>query len=87
MFTFSIDANVMTGTILSEIGLLTSLSDLSMNDNEFTGTLPSEIRLLKNLTFIGLCKSNLYIILEHVENIVLINYIHVLLTVLHSSIV
>ena len=46
----------MTGTISSEIGLLTSLSDLSITDNKFTGPLPSEIGLLKNLTFLGLCE-------------------------------
>ena len=39
----------MTGTIPSEIGLLTSLTTLDLEYNKLTGTVPSEIESLGNL--------------------------------------
>jgi len=39
----------MSGTIPSEIGLLTDLEQLSLGENQILGTIPSEIFLLTSL--------------------------------------
>ena len=43
-----------TGTIPTEIGLLSSLEKLYLNQNQLTGGVPSEIGLLLQLKFITL---------------------------------
>jgi len=40
----------MTGTIPSEMGMLSSLIELSLNNNSIKGTLPTELCALTNTT-------------------------------------
>ena len=46
--------NKFTGTIGTKIGLLTLLTNLSVNGNRFSGTLPTELGLLTRLTTLAL---------------------------------
>lgn len=46
--------NLFTGTLASELGLLTQLTALCMGGNSFNGTLPSELGLLTQLTHLHL---------------------------------
>ena len=48
----SLDGNVLTGMIPSELGLLTSIQELKLHDNEIYGTIPDEFG---NLLEIGKC--------------------------------
>lgn len=50
---------VQSGTISTEIGLLTSLTDLCLHDTALTGTIPSEIGLLTDLSFVTLYNNSL----------------------------
>jgi hypothetical protein len=45
-----LDANKLTGTIPTWIGLLTSLDHLLLNRNELTGTLPTTLSNMRHLT-------------------------------------
>ena len=47
------DSNALTGSIPSEIGLLTGLKLLDLSKNSFEGEIPSEIGLLTNLISIN----------------------------------
>eukprot|EP00533_Pseudo-nitzschia_delicatissima_P004719 CAMPEP_0116095296 /NCGR_PEP_ID=MMETSP0327-20121206/9587_1 /TAXON_ID=44447 /ORGANISM="Pseudo-nitzschia delicatissima, Strain B596" /LENGTH=77 /DNA_ID=CAMNT_0003586953 /DNA_START=339 /DNA_END=572 /DNA_ORIENTATION=- len=51
--------NQLTGTIPTEIGLLTSLTGLYLVYNDLTGNIPSEIGLLKNLKYLKTYRNNL----------------------------
>ena len=44
-----IDSNSLTGSIPSQIGLLTSIMRLFVTDNDLTGSIPSEIGFLTSL--------------------------------------
>jgi Leucine-rich repeat (LRR) protein len=46
--------NAFTGTVPSELGLLTALTELQLDNNAFTGTVPSELGLLTALTYLTL---------------------------------
>jgi hypothetical protein len=49
---FYADFNSLTGTIPSEIGLVTNLEHLLLKNNELTGTVPREMERLSNLKVI-----------------------------------
>ncbi len=49
----------LTGEIPKEIGKLTNLRYLSLNNNQLTGEIPKEIGKLINLQFLGLSKNQL----------------------------
>lgn len=57
----SLIGNQFTGTIPSEISLLTSLLELDLYDNHFTGTIPEEIYFseMKNLYALLVGENNL----------------------------
>merc|ERR1712238_421061 len=46
--------NDFTGTIPSEIGLMTGLTNILFENNDFTGTIPSEIGVLTDLNSLHL---------------------------------
>ena len=48
--------NVITSNIPTEIGLLTNLKGLGIDNNELTGTIPSELGLLTNMLALDLGK-------------------------------
>ena len=50
-----LESNELTGSIPSEIGLLTSLNSLNFAINELIGSIPSEIGLLTSLEELYLC--------------------------------
>jgi Leucine-rich repeat (LRR) protein len=49
-----LQSNGLTGTIPTELGLLTGLMNLELPFNELTGTIPTELGLLTALTFLDL---------------------------------
>ena len=46
-------ANRLTGTIPPELGNLTNLTNLSLNDNRLTGEMPSELGNLEYLNWLS----------------------------------
>merc|ERR1711933_450617 len=67
-----IDDNILTGTIPSELGLLTSLRSISLSNNfDITGTIPSELGLLTELTFLNIRNLQLdYTILSELQQLI-----------------
>jgi hypothetical protein len=55
--TTELSINILTGTIPSEIGLLSKLTRLALNS--VTGTIPSEVGLLTKLTYLDLWRNSL----------------------------
>ena len=49
-FYFLSGSNQITGTIPTELGLLTSLQWLDLSNNQLTGTLPEEVKQLDGTT-------------------------------------
>ena len=47
--TLYLSGNNLTGTIPTELGLLSSLEDLNLEANQLSGTIPTEMGLLSNL--------------------------------------
>eukprot|EP00978_Attheya_sp_CCMP212_P040932 scaffold228791_cov49-Attheya_sp.AAC.1 len=47
------DSFGLNGTLPSDIGLLTNLESLNLNNNRLTGTIPMQIGLLTNLEILG----------------------------------
>ncbi|OEU06031.1 L domain-like protein [Fragilariopsis cylindrus CCMP1102] len=58
----------LTGSIPSEIGLMTSLVNLDLRGNAFTGSIPSEIGLMTSLSNLYLNNNALYVIFDSVNN-------------------
>ena len=50
----NLSSNELTGSIPSEIGILTNLTSLNLSGNELTGSIPPEIGNLTNLTYLNL---------------------------------
>ncbi|MEN8218677.1 MAG: leucine-rich repeat domain-containing protein [Pseudomonadota bacterium] len=55
----SLRDNQLTGSIPSELGNLSNLSDLHLSDNELTGSIPSELGNLSNLSDLNLSDNEL----------------------------
>jgi Leucine-rich repeat (LRR) protein len=55
----SLSWNQLTGEIPEEIGNLTNLYSLHLNDNQLTGSIPSEIGNLTNLEYLNLYHNQL----------------------------
>jgi hypothetical protein len=55
----SLRNNSLTGTIPSEVGLLSKLNVLSLSSNSLTGTIPTEIALMSNLSWLSLFNNSL----------------------------
>merc|ERR1712238_240225 len=53
-FVVSLQLSNAEGSIANEIGLLTGLNNLKLEENGFTGIIPSEIGLLKGLNNLDL---------------------------------
>jgi Leucine-rich repeat (LRR) protein len=59
VFFFSLAANNLTGTLPSEIGLLTSLTHISLFNNWISGSIPSTFDSLTGLTFFAIENNNI----------------------------
>jgi Leucine-rich repeat (LRR) protein len=55
----NLSSNSLTGTIPSEVGLLTKLTSLDLSENSLKGTIPSQIALMSNLAELYLYNNNL----------------------------
>jgi len=44
-----LDENILTGTLPTEVGLLTNLWEMWLNNNDLTGSLPTELGLLTRM--------------------------------------
>ncbi len=54
----NLDRNNLDGTIPSQIGLLTKLTDIGLRSNKFRGIIPTEVGMLKDLGFSFLVHQN-----------------------------
>ncbi|CAB9515221.1 Leucine Rich Repeat [Seminavis robusta] len=54
-----IDHNLFSGSIATEIGLMSSLEKLELQNTNLSGTLPTELHLLENLTSLVLMNASL----------------------------
>eukprot|EP00241_Pyramimonas_parkeae_P023474 CAMPEP_0114296100 /NCGR_PEP_ID=MMETSP0059-20121206/11134_1 /TAXON_ID=36894 /ORGANISM="Pyramimonas parkeae, Strain CCMP726" /LENGTH=286 /DNA_ID=CAMNT_0001418231 /DNA_START=138 /DNA_END=998 /DNA_ORIENTATION=- len=55
----SLQSSSLSGTLPSELGTLTSLTNMRLAINQLSGTLPSELGALTRLTFMGLWNNQL----------------------------